>query len=138
MGTWNVRTINNLGTLQYLLYAIKKYNTNILALQEIRWPNEGSMKKEDKTIFYSGRKDGRHENGLGFIVSNDTLPQVKEFMAVNDRLWIANRIFDIIIINAYVPTEEKKENLNKNEFYDDLENILDTTTNSCIKILRWF
>jgi len=35
-----------------------------------------------------------------------------------------------------VPTEEKKENLNKNEFYDDLENILDTTTNSCIKILR--
>ncbi|KAL4097205.1 hypothetical protein QTP88_022016 [Uroleucon formosanum] len=120
-----------------LLDAIKKYNTNILALQEIRWPNEGSMKKEDKTIFYSGRKDGKHENGVDFIVSDDTLPQVKDFTAVNDRLCyirIAGRIFDIIIINAYAPTEEKEENL-KNDFYDDLDNILDTTMNSCIKIL---
>lgn len=25
----------------------------------------------------SGRKDGRHENGVGFVVSEDTLPQVK-------------------------------------------------------------
>jgi exonuclease III len=63
--------------LQYLLDAIKKYNTNILALQEIRWPNDGNMKNDDKTIFYSGRKDGRHENGVGFVVSDDTLPQVK-------------------------------------------------------------
>ncbi|KAF0713600.1 craniofacial development protein 2-like, partial [Aphis craccivora] len=63
IGTWNVRTLNKPGALQYLLDAIKKYNTNILALQEIRWPNDGNMKKDDKTIFYSGRKDGRHENG---------------------------------------------------------------------------
>ncbi|KAF0772472.1 craniofacial development protein 2-like, partial [Aphis craccivora] len=52
IGTWNVRTLNKPGALQYLLDAIKKYNTNILALQEIRWPNHGNMKKEDKTIFY--------------------------------------------------------------------------------------
>jgi len=95
------------------------------------------MKKENKTIFYSERKDGPHKNGVGFIVSDDTLPQLKEFKAVNDRLCyirIAGRIFDIIIINAYAPTEEKVENL-KSDFYDDLDNILDTTTNSCIKIL---
>ncbi|XP_008181757.1 uncharacterized protein LOC103309033 [Acyrthosiphon pisum] len=72
------------------------------------------MKKEDITIVYSGRKDGRHENGVGFIVSDDILSQVKDFTAP--------------------PTDETEENL-KNEFYDDLENILDTTTNSCIKIL---
>jgi len=74
---------------------------------------------------------------VGFIVSDDILSQIKEFTAVNDRLCyirIVGRIFDIIIINVYAPTEEKEENL-KNEFYDDLENILDTTTNNCIKIL---
>jgi exonuclease III len=95
------------------------------------------MKKEDNTIFYNGRKDERHENGVRFIVNDDTLPQVKGFTAVNDRLCyirIAGPIFDVIIINAYVPTEEKEEYL-KNEFYDDLEKIIDTTTNSCIKIL---
>lgn len=35
------------------------------------------MKKENKTTFYSGRKNGRHENGVEFIVSEDALPQLK-------------------------------------------------------------
>jgi hypothetical protein len=137
IGTWNVRTLNKPGALQYLLDAIKKYNTNKLALQEIRWPNDGNMKKDDKTIFYSGRKDGRHENGVGFVVSDDTLPQVKKFTAVNNRICyirLTGHIFDSIIVNAYAPTEEKEENI-KNEFYDELGHILDTTPNSCIKIL---
>jgi len=30
------------------------------------------MKKEDKTIFYSGRKDGKHENGVEFVMNDDT------------------------------------------------------------------
>jgi len=70
MGTWNVRTLNKPGALQYLLDAIKKYKISIIALQKIRWPNDGNMKKEDKIIFYSGRKDGRHENNVGFVVSD--------------------------------------------------------------------
>lgn len=42
--------------------------------------------------------------------------------------------FAKIIINAYTPTGEKEENT-KNEFYDELEQILDMTTlNSCMKI----
>ncbi|XP_022181589.1 uncharacterized protein LOC111041595 [Myzus persicae] len=83
------------------------------------------------------RKNGKHENGVGFVVSDDTLPQVKEFTAVNDRICyirLSGHIFDSIIVNAYAPTEEKEENI-KNEFYDELGHILDTTPNSCIKIL---
>lgn len=70
-------------------------------------------------------------------MSDDTLPQVKEFTAVND--WICyirltGRIFDTVIIDAYAPTEEKEEHL-KNEFYDKLKHIFDTAPNSCTKIL---
>lgn len=53
----------------------------------MRWLKDGNMKKEDKTIFYNGRKDGKHENGVGFVVSEDALPQVKKFTAVNDMLY---------------------------------------------------
>lgn len=77
MITLNARTLNKPGALQYLLDAMKKYNTNISALQEIRWPNDGNMKKEDKIIFYSERKVGRHEDGVEFVVSDDKLPHVK-------------------------------------------------------------
>lgn len=52
------------------------YNTNILPLQEMRWRNDKTT-KEDKTIFFSGRQDERHENGVGFVVSDDMLTQVK-------------------------------------------------------------
>jgi len=68
--------------LQYLLKAIKNYKTNILAIQETRWPNYGSIKKENKTIFYNGKMDGRHENRVGFVMSKDILSNVKGFKAV--------------------------------------------------------
>jgi len=58
-----------------MLNAIKNYNISILALQEIRWPGEGSLKKDDKTIFYSGNRDGKFENGVGLCV--------KDFQAIN-------------------------------------------------------
>lgn len=95
------------------------------------------MKKDVKTIFYSGRKDGRHENSVEFVVSKDTLPQLKEITEINDQICyirLTSRNLDAIIINAYAPTKEKEENF-KNTFYDVLEHILDITSNSCIKIL---
>lgn len=39
------------------------------------------MSKEDKTIFYSGRKDEIHKHGVGLVVSKDilVLSQLKEY-----------------------------------------------------------
>jgi len=55
-GTWNIRTFNKPGALQCMWDAIQKYNITILALQGVRWPGEGNLKKDDKTIFYSGNR----------------------------------------------------------------------------------
>jgi len=42
--------------------------------------------KGNKTIFYSIRKDRKHKHGVGFVVSEDTLPKLKEFKAVSDQI----------------------------------------------------
>lgn len=42
--------------------------------------------KGNKTIFYSRRIDRKHEYGVGFFVSEDTIPKLKEFKAVSDRI----------------------------------------------------
>jgi exonuclease III len=133
----NVRKLNKPGALQNVLNAYNNYTIDILAVQEIRWPNSGNLKKDNITIFYSGTANGKHENGVGFIVHDKTLPNVKTFSAFNDRMCyirIAGKIFDLIIINCYAPTEEKDEDI-KDKFYEELERLYDTLPLHCIKIV---
>ncbi|VVC24931.1 Hypothetical protein CINCED_3A025737 [Cinara cedri] len=83
------------------------------------WPGKGSLRKDDKTIFYSGNRDGKFENGVGFVVSENILPYVKDFQAINERMCyirITGCIFDLIIINCHAPTEDKKEDDIKEDF----------------------
>jgi exonuclease III len=135
--TWNVRTLNKPGALQCMLNAIKNYNSFILALQEVRWPGKVSLRKDDKIIFYNGNRDGKFENGVGFVISESILPYVKNFQAINERICyirIIGRIFDLIVINCYAPTEDKGDDVKEN-FYEILYRISDITSNYCIKIV---
>lgn len=137
IGTWNVRTLNKPGALQYVLDAYNNYTIDILAVQEIRWPNNGNLKKGNITLFYSGTSNGKHENGVGFMIHDKILPNVKTFSAFNDRICyihIAGKILDLIIINCYAPTEEKDEDI-KDKFYEELESVYDTLPLHCIKIV---
>ncbi|KAJ8943561.1 hypothetical protein NQ318_008264 [Aromia moschata] len=36
---------------------MRRYNIEILALQEIRWPQDGMISKENYTLYYSGKKN---------------------------------------------------------------------------------
>ncbi|XP_022160090.1 craniofacial development protein 2-like [Myzus persicae] len=103
----------------------------------MRWPGEGSLKKDDKTNFYSENRDGNFENGVGFVISeNNILPYVKDLKALNERMCyirITGRIFDLIIINCYAPTEDKRDDI-KEDFYEDLDSICDITSNYFVKI----
>jgi len=137
IGTWNIRTLNKPGALQYTLNAIQNYNIDILCLQEVRWPGEGIIKKNDKTIFYSGNRNGKCENGVGFVINETTLPHVKTFQALSERICyirVTGHIFDIVIINCYAPTEEKGEDI-KESFYEELDRVWDVIPNSCVKIV---
>jgi len=119
------------------LDAIQNYNITILALQEVRWPGEGNIKKNDKTIFNSGNRNGKFENGLGFVINESILPHVKTFQAINERICyirVTEHIFDTVIINCYAPTEEKGEDI-KERFYEELDRVWDLIPNHCVKIV---
>lgn len=49
-------------------------------------------------------------------------------------LQIAGQIFDMCIINCYAPTKDKDEK-EKSIFNEDLERILDSLPNNCIKLI---
>jgi len=69
-------------------------------------------------------------------VHDRTLPNVKTFSAFNDRICyirLVGKVFDLIIINCYAPTDEKDEDI-KGKFYEELERVYDTLPLHCIKI----
>jgi len=136
-GTWNIRTLYKPGALQNLIQVTNSYKPDIIALQEMRWPGTGNVKSDNVTLFYSGPNNGKHENGVGFIIKDSRLNLVKKFEPINDRLCyltITGKIFDIVLINCYAPTETADEDL-KDAFYETLERIFNSIPTNSIKIV---
>ncbi|KAL4127579.1 hypothetical protein QTP88_011746 [Uroleucon formosanum] len=107
-GTWNIRTLYKPGALHNIIQITSNYRTEITALQEIRWPGNGILESGNSTILYSGTKNQKHENGVGFIVKNSMVNSVKKFEPISDRLCylqISGKVLDVVFINCYAPTE---------------------------------
>ena len=58
IGTWNVRTLNQLEKLDNAIMEMKKHSLNIMGLSEMRWTESGNMTKNGYLVLYSGR--GKH------------------------------------------------------------------------------
>lgn len=86
IGTWNIRILFKPGALKILFDELTRYNIPMVALQEVRWPGNGSAKSGSHTIFYSGSKSNKHEYGVGFLVSDSILPNIKSFTAIDERI----------------------------------------------------
>lgn len=124
LGTWNVRGTFTEGALKHLIGEMKRYNVDILAIQETKQRNEKIMEIEDYIFFNSG-KDNRML-GVGFIVSDRFKNEVIEFEGVSDRMCrirIRGKFRKISIINSHAPSEEKDPEI-KTKFYEELERIL--------------
>jgi hypothetical protein len=83
LGTWNIRTLNKLGAFKYVLDAKDSYKLDILALQEVRWPDSGNIRTGNTKLFYSKTKNGR-QNGVGFMINKKILYNLKSFTSVNN------------------------------------------------------
>ncbi|XP_015377026.1 PREDICTED: craniofacial development protein 2-like [Diuraphis noxia] len=117
--------------------AKNSYKLDILALQEVRWPDSGNIKTGSTTIFYSETNNGRHENGVGFIINEKILHNTKGFTSINDHICcikISGRHFDLILINYYAPTEDKVDDI-KEKFYDELETEVNSLPTHSLKMI---
>jgi len=137
IGTWNIRTLFKPGALKILIDEVTRYNLPIVALQEVRLLGNGNVKSGSHIIFYSGLRSNRHENGVGLLVSDSILLNIKSFTAINERMCfihIKRKIWDIALLNCYAPTEDKNNDV-KNDFYESLENVYDSLPGNTIKII---
>jgi hypothetical protein len=135
-GTWNVRTLFKSGAVQCLVEEIEKYKLGVVALQEIRWDGNGTIKIQDITIFY-GECNKHRQFGTGFAIHKNLVLSVRELKSINPRisvLTIEALHFNISFVNGHAPTEERPQE-EKDEFYDNLEHTLNEIPRNTIRIV---
>lgn len=136
-GTWNVRTLYRAGAAEELTRELVEYQMDITAIQEIRWPGEGTLEQNGMIIIYGGNTQNKHELGTGFVIKKELWGNVLNFKAFNDRiskLRIKGKWKNITMINVHAPTEEKEDDI-KEDFYNDLEDVIEETPKQDILIV---
>lgn len=109
---------------------IRKYEMDIVTLQEIRWKGYGSLKKNNFTLYYSGNTEKQGRNGVGFMVSKRTNKAIKGFEPVSERictLRVKGKFHNITFINVYTPTEDAEEDI-AGQLYDLLQIVSEKTS----------
>jgi exonuclease III len=105
-------------------------------VQEISWSGSEFFYSGDFTVCYSGNKKKR-QFGTGFLINKKYKHLIMGFNPETDRicsLRIRGIFFNTTIICAHAPTEEKEE-LQKDNFYEDLERIYRKAPKYDIKIV---
>src|SRR6266576_3359236 len=84
IGTWNVRTLLQVGKLENLKREMDVNRMGIVGLSEVRWEGEGEISSGKYKLFYSGIVQGR--NGVGFIVNKRVEKSIKKVVYEGDRI----------------------------------------------------
>ena len=140
IGTWNTRTLRAARKLQELTHEMDRYRWNILGLFEMTWKNFGETTKEEGHRVFFSEKEDKHEHGVGFLVHKDIVNTVMECRPVSSRL-ITIRLravpFNITIVQACAPTSDYDDNETE-EFYDQLQNVIDRTPKKDILVVQGY
>lgn len=133
--TWNVRTLLRPGALEELKEEAIKYNIDLIALQEVRWPTSGFIEQRSHSLFHTEAKGGVFGNG--FLISKKLRNQIIDFKPVSEticKLRLRAKFYNISIVNVHAPTEGKDESI-KAAFYNKLEKIIDELPKYDMKII---
>ena len=122
--------------MQELAEEVAKTQLEILALQETRWPGKGQINNKDYVLYYSGSKGKTGQAGTGFLLMKKIQIYIISYELHNEhlcKLRLKGK-YNITLINAYAPTEDKSEEV-KEQFYDDLQSIVDKGPKSDITVI---
>ena len=134
--TWNVRSLNGEGASARLVDVLVRVKADITAIQEMRWTGQGKKNIGPCDVYYSCHVKER-KFGVGFVVGERLRRQVLSFTPVDERLAtirIKARFFNISLICAHAPTEEK-DDATKDSFYERLERSYERCPRHDIKIV---
>ena len=87
VGSWNVRTYYQAGTLQQVLQEMEDCNIELLCVIEARWIDSGKRNlSTGHTILYSGQADHQHRGGVAIIVTRNMEKSLLDWKPISDRL----------------------------------------------------
>ena len=142
IGTWNVRTLFESGKAAQVAIEMNRYHLSILGLCETRWTQSGKRRlATGEVILYSGHEeeDAAHTEGVALMLGKEAQKALLGWEARGPRLMTASfktsqKKIKMNVILAYAPTNTNTEET-KDEFYEQLEAILNETKDKDVNIL---
>jgi hypothetical protein len=134
--TWNVRTMKQCGKPELVVSALQQYNVDIACLQEVRFPDTGSLSilaaggDNVYKIYHGGCMNGQY--GVAVAIKSHLESSVSDFKVVNDRICyvtLNGKPNSITIISAYAPTNEHDDTV-RQAFYDVLQGVVSSIPQS--------
>ncbi|XP_071151821.1 craniofacial development protein 2-like [Mytilus edulis] len=140
-GCWNVRTMNETSRTAQTIKEMKRFKLDILGVSESRWTDSGKY-NSGTDIYYSGRTDGRHQEGVAILLSKRASKSVVEWIAIHERIiqirMKTTSYGHMTVIQCYAPTNDYTDN-EKENFYDKLNQIImDTPKHDVLTIIGDF
>lgn len=129
IGSWNVRTLYQLGKTAQLCREMENYKIDILGVSECRWTGIGKLTLQTgQVVIYSG-KETTHEYGVALVMSKEAAKSLISWKPCGERLLTARFNSDHVkmtIIQAYAPTNADTE-VSKDQFYEQLQAVYENT-----------
>ena len=124
IGTWNVRFMDQ-GKLEVVKEEMERVNVDILGISELKWNGMGGFNSDDHHIYYCGQESLRR-NGVAIMVNKKVQNgcNLKKDRMIS--VHFQGKPVNIKVIQAYAPTSNA-EKTEAEQFYEDLQNILELT-----------
>ena len=110
IGTWNVRTLNQLGKLENLRQEADALDADIIGISEVRYIGEGKESLENYTFIYSGGE--KHQHGVGFMLKSSLQKYLIGHWPLSERnimIKLKAKPFNLAIIQTYAPTSSHSD-----------------------------
>ena len=140
VGTWNVRTMYEVGKAAQIAKEMRRYNIQLLGICESRWNGSGQTTlSSGEMIIYSGHEDENHDHteGVAIMMSPTSAQALVEWEPISSRIMTArfnSKGRKVTIIQCYAPTNAAEEEA-KEEFYARLQTVIDKAPTRDLKIL---